>query len=355
MGTLMANIENAERMMTRACVKNEGIEITFADGCNGLIPFTVIPEVRDSSNVIKIELPNLYQVNIYILNGKLIELPWDFVRHYCDAAYKPKIEAIAFQGRQALGKLIRTIRENSRMTQGELARVAGIGRITEVRIEKGEQSPRYETLVAIAQALKHPIAELVSGMPPTKQEVKDTEGTRVKVESSLGGIKKEEEIDGTRDIILKAKAIIERALDSALNNDWKTSLRLLKEAEVIVPNECYIDIKVEIKMVWLCIQRTSIGPFIAKAEKSVSMWDYQRASEVLGDISSILETARFPLDYEDYSLRVANIASGACGTADRWGNRFDNKLDRTLTGVAYIKANIEELIEKKAESTNVRF
>ncbi len=53
------------------------------------------------------------------------------------------------------------------MTQSELAVAAKIGRVTEVRIENGEQSPRYKTLVAIAQALQRPLEDLVAGGLPT--------------------------------------------------------------------------------------------------------------------------------------------------------------------------------------------
>jgi hypothetical protein len=35
-----------------------------------------------------------------------------------------------------------------RLTQEKLADIAGIGRVTLVRIEKGGQSPKYDTLVA---------------------------------------------------------------------------------------------------------------------------------------------------------------------------------------------------------------
>jgi DNA-binding XRE family transcriptional regulator len=103
-----------------------------------------------------IELPNPYQVNVRDSKGELMELPWDFVRHYCDAYYRSQVESIASEGMKALGKCIRAIRESIGMTQSELAVVAKTGRVTEVRIENGEQSPRYETLVAIAQALKRP-------------------------------------------------------------------------------------------------------------------------------------------------------------------------------------------------------
>jgi hypothetical protein len=39
MGVLTARVKHAERMMTQAVTINQGIEITFADGCKGLIPF----------------------------------------------------------------------------------------------------------------------------------------------------------------------------------------------------------------------------------------------------------------------------------------------------------------------------
>ena len=37
MGMLVAHVKNAERMMTHAEVTTEGIELTFADGCKGVI------------------------------------------------------------------------------------------------------------------------------------------------------------------------------------------------------------------------------------------------------------------------------------------------------------------------------
>lgn len=166
MGVLTARVKHAERMMTQAAAINQGIEITFADGCKGLIPFRDLQEVGRPVDLSSIELPNPYQVNIRGSKGELVELPWDFVRHYCDASYRSQVEAIASEGMQALGKRIRAIRESTGMTQSELAVAAKIGRVTEVRIENGEQSPRYETLVAIAQALKRPIADLLAGGSP---------------------------------------------------------------------------------------------------------------------------------------------------------------------------------------------
>jgi len=53
------------------------------------------------------------------------------------------------------------MRKAAGITQGGLASAAGIGRVTLVRLERGEQSPRYETLVAIAGALGRPLVEVL--------------------------------------------------------------------------------------------------------------------------------------------------------------------------------------------------
>jgi DNA-binding XRE family transcriptional regulator len=90
------------------------------------------------------------------------EIPWDFARHYCDPAYRPRVEAVAERGRLSLGERVREMRTAAGMTQYQLAFAAGIGRVTLVRLESGEQSPRYETLVAIARALGRPVGELVA-------------------------------------------------------------------------------------------------------------------------------------------------------------------------------------------------
>ena len=65
------------------------------------------------------------------------------------------------RGRQTLGKRIRQLRETAGMTQQALASAADIGRVTLVRIESGEQTPKYKTLSAIAQVLEKTVGELL--------------------------------------------------------------------------------------------------------------------------------------------------------------------------------------------------
>lgn len=161
MAMFAVQLDNADRMMTHAEATEEGIELLFADGHRGLIPFSDIPEVGRLANLADIQLPNAYEIVLSSRDGVTAELPWDFARHYCDATYRPRIEAAAQQGRRALGQRIRQLREASSLTQQKLAEAAGIGRITLVRIEKGEQSPKYDTLAALARAMNREPAELL--------------------------------------------------------------------------------------------------------------------------------------------------------------------------------------------------
>lgn len=148
--------------MTSANPLQEGVELLFADGCKGIIPFADIPEIGSLSNLGGINLPNPYEIILHNSEGTTVELPWDFARHYCDASYKPRVEAIATAERQSIGSRIRGLRNAAKMSQKELANAAGIGRITLVRLENGDQSPRYETLVALARGLGLPVADLLA-------------------------------------------------------------------------------------------------------------------------------------------------------------------------------------------------
>ena len=146
-------VRNANRMMTTATLLDDGIELSFADGLKGLIPYAEVPEVRTRDGISGLELPNPYEMILRATGGESVEIPWDFARHYCDASYRPTIEAIAALGRQSVGERVRRFRESAGLTQLALARAADIGRVTLVRLENGEQSPRFKTLKAVAEAL----------------------------------------------------------------------------------------------------------------------------------------------------------------------------------------------------------
>ncbi|MCE2502021.1 MAG: helix-turn-helix transcriptional regulator [Dehalococcoidia bacterium] len=140
---------------------DEGIELTFVDGCSGLIPFGDLPEVAEGGGLKELELL------LITVRGDQSEIPWDFARHYCDPTYRPRIEAQARQARASLGGRIRERREAAGLTQADLSSRAGIGRVTLTRIENGERSPRTETLTAIARTLGVEVEDLI--LPPSRR------------------------------------------------------------------------------------------------------------------------------------------------------------------------------------------
>jgi transcriptional regulator with XRE-family HTH domain len=60
----------------------------------------------------------------------------------------------------ALGRRVRALRETMRLTQESFAYRCGISVSFASLLERGERSPSYETLIAIARALEVPVPEL---------------------------------------------------------------------------------------------------------------------------------------------------------------------------------------------------
>ena len=65
------------------------------------------------------------------------------------------------RGRHSLGQRVRRLRNSAGLSQDALARAAGVGRVTLVRLEKGEQTPRLKTLEAIARTLGVRVLDLL--------------------------------------------------------------------------------------------------------------------------------------------------------------------------------------------------
>lgn len=158
----MVKVRNAERMMVAVTPAEEGVNATFADGCVGTIPFRDLPEIGNLAGISSVELPNPYEVIVTTTQEQTVELPWDFVRHYCDPDYQPRMELIAGLERQTLGSRVRGLRESAGLTQKALADSAGIARITLVRLENGKHVPKLETLKAIAAVLEQPVEDLLT-------------------------------------------------------------------------------------------------------------------------------------------------------------------------------------------------
>ncbi len=158
-GTMIRNA--LKRMMTVASLLEDGIELGFADGAKGLIPYSDLPEIGERATLSTLKLPNPYEMVLETTRGETVEIPWDFARHYCDASYRQTVEAIAMRGRHTLGQRVRRLRNSAGLCQDALAGAAGVGRVTLVWLEKGEQTPRFKTLGAIAGALGVGVSDLL--------------------------------------------------------------------------------------------------------------------------------------------------------------------------------------------------
>ena len=157
----MTTVEaNADRLMTSVRALSMGVEVNFADGRSGVIPFGDARGM-EGKRLAGLELPSPHELILRTTTGEAVDIPWDFARHYCDPGYRARAEAAASRGRDATGRRIRSLRKRAVMAQQELASKAGIGRVTLVRIENGEQLPRFETLTALAGALQRPAADLL--------------------------------------------------------------------------------------------------------------------------------------------------------------------------------------------------
>ena len=153
-------MKNADRMMTSVRALPASLEVTLADGRSGGIPFSDVRGM-ESKRLAALELPSPHELILRTTTGEAVDIPWDFARHYCDPGYRARSEAAAARGRDAMGRRIRSLRNRAGMTQQQLADSAGVGRVTLVRIENGEQLPRFETLTALAHALQRPAADLL--------------------------------------------------------------------------------------------------------------------------------------------------------------------------------------------------
>ena len=73
-------VRNANRMMMVASLLENGIELSFADGAKGLIPYSALPEIGERAALSALNLPNPYEMVLETTQGETVEIPWDFAR-----------------------------------------------------------------------------------------------------------------------------------------------------------------------------------------------------------------------------------------------------------------------------------
>lgn len=68
-------VNNAYRMMTVAHALEDSIEIGFADGARGRIPYKDIPGIEERTALSSLALPNPYEMVLGTVRGETVEIP----------------------------------------------------------------------------------------------------------------------------------------------------------------------------------------------------------------------------------------------------------------------------------------
>ena len=153
-------VKGAERMITAARLGSDGLYVRFADEREGVIP---VADLKLPGAPKHVTVPRPHVVEIHLADGGVEELAWDFARQFVDKRHRDVADKAAARGRHLLATRLRALRSGHGVTQQELAAESGISRVSIARIESGHQLPRYQTLVALAEALELPIERLLVG------------------------------------------------------------------------------------------------------------------------------------------------------------------------------------------------
>ncbi len=101
------------------------------------------------------------EVRFIYETGSSEVFPSDYFRYKLDDNYQKKTRSNQEQELKKLGRKIKELRKARDLSQQELARRAGIGRVTLSRLENGKQSPRFQTVTAIAGTLDITLQKLI--------------------------------------------------------------------------------------------------------------------------------------------------------------------------------------------------
>jgi len=153
-------------MMTRVDVDAEHrrLWVWFADGLSAIVP---VEEIEKAGKPVTLDLSEVKLLDPYVIliantEGGIEEVPWDLIRHFCDAEFSRSEQRKDELSRRALGARLRQLRERARLTQNELADRAKVGRATISRIENGKMYAHTATLRRLAKALNINLVGLIT-------------------------------------------------------------------------------------------------------------------------------------------------------------------------------------------------
>ncbi len=158
-------LSQAYKLMTRVDIDHSRrlLRVWFADGAVAVVPVSEIEQAGGLTtlDLSTVKLSDPYVIMMKSVKGETEEIPWDFVRVYADEEFNRSEREKGQLSLKALGKRIRQLREQSGLSQEQLARKAKIGRITLSRIENGKLYARTKTLEKVARALGARMEDLI--------------------------------------------------------------------------------------------------------------------------------------------------------------------------------------------------
>jgi DNA-binding XRE family transcriptional regulator len=159
-------LPEAARMMTRIDVDAEHrrLRVWFADGLSAVVP---VEEIEKAGKPVTLDLSEVKLLDPYVIligntEGGIEEVPWDFIRHFCDMEFSRSEQRKDQLSRRVLGARLRRLRERAGLTQNELADRAKVGRATISRIENGKMYAHTATLRRLAKALNINLVDLIT-------------------------------------------------------------------------------------------------------------------------------------------------------------------------------------------------
>lgn len=142
------------------------VEVDFVRGRHYSLPVALVPGV-EADRVVRAVLDDVgHGVVLVTSDGRTTDFASDFVLYHCEPAYRQAMDArfpkITEPVGERVGRRVRALRRNRRMSLQRLAAATGLTRGNASRLEAGKHEPRLETLVRVARALGVAVADLVA-------------------------------------------------------------------------------------------------------------------------------------------------------------------------------------------------
>jgi len=148
----------------RYLVGDDRFLVTFDSGKEYRFARSLL-ECDDGTDLVTVRVDKKrYFFHVAQASGNRYEVPWDRVLYEVEESYLHfRRRGVRITGHQGVGRKIRELRKAKEMTQGQLARAAGMMRPNLTRIEAGKHRPTIETLEKIAGTLKVSVVDLIIG------------------------------------------------------------------------------------------------------------------------------------------------------------------------------------------------